>query len=235
MDDLIRGHDVGELQSPELGDLLADLDAEPRRSALWGDRVRSALAQRSDAALDIAEEALRACPGDFNLLLLSALAALAAAQPTRALAFIKRHQKRFVPGRAVTLLHALTFAQQRQFTRAKAMLRANGTDTLQTAADWFVGRDIMLPWLRERLLELRLELNRAALRPAPRAPVPPPAPRQPRASVVGPPSAPSIPDLPRLEARFDVQVELADTRGDRARWRRLGHRLVPTARRADPD
>jgi len=121
------------------------------------DRVRDALARRSDAALEIAEDAVRTCPGEFELLLLAALAALAVGQSVRAQVFLKRHQKRYVPGKAVSLLTALAFAQQRQFSRAWAMLCAEGIDTFPAAARWFVGVDVMSQWLSERLLEIRLE------------------------------------------------------------------------------
>ena len=67
-------------------------------------------------------------PGDFDLLLLAALAALTVGQPMRAHAFLKRHQKRFVPSRPVSLLTALALARQRQFTRAWEILRAEGLE-----------------------------------------------------------------------------------------------------------
>ena len=119
IDDLIHGQRVGEQLSNYTNDLR---QAEPARElsdlTLWRDRVRDALAQRPDTALDIAEDAVRACPGEFELLLLAALAALVAGQSVRAHVFLKRHQKRYVPGKAVSLLSALAFAQQRQFSPA---------------------------------------------------------------------------------------------------------------------
>ena len=111
------------------------------------DRVRDALVRRSDTALEIAEDAVRACPGEFELLLLAALAALAVGQSVRAQVFLKRHQKRYVSGKAVSLLNALAFAQQRQFSRAWAMLSAEGIETFPAAARWFVGVDVMADWL----------------------------------------------------------------------------------------
>ena len=75
----------------------------------------------------------------------------------------------------------------------------------------------MLPWLRDRLAELHLEQHRAAIRRTappptqPPAPVKPPAPRQQRAGVTAVAPALSVPDLPRLDASFNVQVEIADT------------------------
>jgi superfamily II DNA or RNA helicase len=217
MDDLAHLRSVGEPPSPYPGASgPADPAVEPSDQARWADRVRSALARQPDAALGISEDALRAHPGEFELLLLAALAALAAGQPLRAHAFLKRHQKRYVPGKAVSLLSAVAFAQQRQFARAWAMLRADGIESFPTAVRWFVGADVMLPWLRERLLEIRLEQNRSGTRGVapppmrPRTPAQPPAPRQQRAGVA--PVAPVmvVPDLPRLDASFDMQVEIAN-------------------------
>ena len=129
IDDLIHRLDVGEQLSNHTNE---SRQAEPASElpdpTLWGDRVRDALAQRSDTALDIAEDAVRACPGEFELLLLAALAALAAGHSVRAHVFLKRHQKRYVPGKAVSLLTALAYAQQRQFSRAWAMLCAEGIE-----------------------------------------------------------------------------------------------------------
>ena len=130
MDDLAREPIADGLLSPHPSASLADPAAEPSEQILWANRVRGALARQSGTALGIAEDALRKFPGEFELLLLAALAALAAGHPVRALGFIRRHQKRYVPGKAVSLLLALAFAQQRQFPRAWAMLRMNGIDTL---------------------------------------------------------------------------------------------------------
>jgi len=239
IDDLIHRLDVGEQLSnhtnePRQGEPASELP-DP---TLWGDRVRDALAQRSDTALDIAEDAVRACPGEFELLLLAALAALAAGHSVRAHAFLKRHQKRYVPGKAVSLLTALAYAQQKQFSRAWAMLCAEGIESFPAAMRWFVGAGIMLRWLRERLLEIRLEQGRIEPRGAktrsirPNPPAKPPAPRPQRASVASAVPITAAPDLPRQDASFNVQVEIANTQAivlDGAEtdlgWFRLRHEL----------
>jgi superfamily II DNA or RNA helicase len=180
------------------------------------DRVRDALARRSDTALEIAEDAVRACPGEFELLLLAALAALAVGQPVRAQVFLKRHQKRYVPGKAVGLLTALAFAQERQFSRAWAMLCAEGIETFPAAACWFVGADVMAHWLSERLLEIRLEHRRVEQRGAKARPIQPKplakplASRPPRASTGTLAPMAAVPDLPRQNANFNVTVEIAN-------------------------
>jgi hypothetical protein len=48
------------------------------------------------------------------------------------------------------------------------MLQAEGLETYPAAVRWFVGAGVMQDWLRERLLEIRLERVRAQSR-APRA------------------------------------------------------------------
>jgi superfamily II DNA or RNA helicase len=178
--------------------------------------VRDALVKRSASVLDLAEDAVRACPGDFDVLLLAAVAALAVGQPVRAQAFLKRHQKRYVPSRPVSLLTALALAQQRQFTRAWAILCAEGIETVPLAARHFAGPSVMLDWLRERLLEIRLEQVRTQprgvttppVRPRPLAK--PPAPRPQRAIVTSAASPPTVPDLPRQDASFNMEVEIAN-------------------------
>ena len=78
---------------------------------------------------------------------------MAVSQPERALAVLKRYQKRFAPGKPAILLTALALAQQRQFSRAGTMLEAERLKSFPAAARWFVGADVMQDWLRDRLLE----------------------------------------------------------------------------------
>ena len=87
MDDLARELVADGPLSPHPSASLADPAAEPSEQILWANRVRDALARQSDTALGIAEDALRQLPGEFELLLLAALAALAAGHPVRALGF----------------------------------------------------------------------------------------------------------------------------------------------------
>jgi superfamily II DNA or RNA helicase len=244
-DNLTRGRDVGEQMTLDTGDPRPAASAtEPSDPTFWATRVRDALARRLRNALDIAEDAVRACPGEFDLLLLAALAALTVGQPMRAHAFLKRHQKRFVPSRPVSLLTALALARQRQFTRAWGILCAEGIETFPLAARHFAGPGIMLDWLRDRLLEIRIEQARTparggaarggATRAVPARPVPkPPVPLPQRASVTpGPPDA-TVPDLPRQDASFNMQVEIANPQAivldgaeSNAGWFRLRSELI---------
>jgi hypothetical protein len=239
-DNLARGRDVGDQTTLEPDDLRpADLTTEPSDPTFWTARVLDALRRKLRNALDTAEDAIRACPGDFDLLLLAALAALTVGQPMRAHALLKRHQKRFVPSRPVSLLTALAFARQRQFTRAWEILRTEGIETLPLAARHFAGPGVMLDWLRERLLEIRIEQAQTqgrgvATRPLPpRAKAKPPAPRAQRSSVPSGPPAATVPDLPRQAASFNMQIEIANPQAivlngaeTNANWFRLRSELI---------
>jgi hypothetical protein len=74
----------------------------------------------------LAEEAVRAQPGDGRILLLAATAALLDADPARAQVFLKRFSKRFVPVAAWHLLQALAFGQANKLAAARAVLNDRG-------------------------------------------------------------------------------------------------------------
>ena len=107
------------------------------------DRLRRALEARSSSACEIADDGLLAWPADPELLLLAALAALAANQPVRALALLKRYGKRYKPGKPSSLLTSLALAQQGKPDEAWAMLQAAQLETDRAAIAWFVGDDVM--------------------------------------------------------------------------------------------
>src|SRR5487761_2287261 len=87
--------------------MLLDLEGAPpqqKQNVDWQNRLFRALVTEDGNAAELAEEAVRAVPGDYDILLLATVAMLVAKQPERALVFLKRHQKRFIPGKRVTLL-----------------------------------------------------------------------------------------------------------------------------------
>ena len=118
------------------------------------------------------------------------------------------------------------------------MLCAEGIEFFPAAVRWFVGAGIMLHWLRERLVEIRLEQGRTEprgaktrlIRPNPLAK--PPASHLQRASVALAAPITAAPDLTRQDASFNVQVEIVNTQAivldgaetDR-RWFRLRSEL----------
>jgi len=187
----------------------------------WVGRVRAALGQRSPDALTVAEQGLRHCPTDPEMLLLSALAALAVGSPERALSLLKRYGKRYVPGRPVTLLTSLAMAQQGNLTGAWQMLHAARLDTDRAAIAWFVGDAIMDDWLCAQLHDIRRHRPRAPAKSvagassiaAGRAKPGSASPALPGTAVSDARERQALPaaaDLPRLEARFDVSFELAN-------------------------
>ena len=71
--------------------------------------------KRTSGFLPLAEDAVRADPGSPVILCLAATAALLDEHPERALVFLKRYSKRYVPTGTHHLLHALVLAQQNKF------------------------------------------------------------------------------------------------------------------------
>jgi superfamily II DNA or RNA helicase len=201
---------------------------EAARRDFWVGHVRATLGARSPVALQVAEQGLRHCPTDPEMLLLVALAALTVNLPERALSALKRYGKRYVPGRPVTLLTGLAFAQQGQFAIAWELLQAANLDTERAAVAWFVGDAAMNDWLYRQLRQIQRQRPRdPAKRPyslsstvpgqakpksVPASPPPAVSDARDHQNIPVAPALPSVSDLPRLEARFDVSLEL--TNGD---------------------
>jgi SNF2-related domain len=207
-----------EQQAPLPG--LGDDAVIPADRGYWVDALLRALETRSPRALGIAEMALRVCPGDAALLLLGALAALMADAPDRAMAFLKRFERRFDTDKAVKLLTALTLARQGHMARAWSTLEQNGLVDMREAAAWFIGGRAMADWLNDRLRDLRAAhvrqikaaqlAERKAAKPPPALPKPPSS-RRPQVSPHPAETVTAfIPDLPRLELALDMRFELED-------------------------
>jgi superfamily II DNA or RNA helicase len=206
-------------------------DFEPASSSnedadFWLRMVRGALASRSSQAMETAEQALRACPTDPELLLLGALTATASGKPERSLALLKRYGKRYQAIKPVALLTALALGDQEKYTEAWTMLHAEKLDTNRAALAHFVGEDVMADWLFGRLRTIRVlgglaSLNSrakvpakaptgkqpAAIKPAAKKPAAKPQPARPAAVI---PVLPAVSDLPKLEARFDIAFDIAN-------------------------
>src|SRR3954453_9817992 len=177
---------------------------------VWIHRVRELLATRSAQSAEVVEEGLRAWPADPELLLLSALTALAGHQPDRALTRLKRYSKRYGHSKEATLLTAIALGQQKQFNRAWALLSEEELVSNYTAFTWFVGGHSMRDWLVGWLGQIRAEATKTArvTRPPVRPAKPPRAPAPKARPVPAPaPAQPVVADLPKLEARFDIDLE----------------------------
>ena len=95
--------------------------------------------------LPLAEEALKACPGDIDLLLLAANAALIDGKHERALVFLKRYHKRAEsPAEKLLRAFALNLAGQRIV--AQALLKRSGLADPQVAFDYYPAGRKQVAW-----------------------------------------------------------------------------------------
>jgi hypothetical protein len=111
--------DFGFAEStPPLVDRVPPLGVAPEKS------LHRALTDpgRHSGFLPIAEEAVQASPGDGNVLLQAATAALLDDHPERALVFLKRFSKRYVPVPTYSLLYALALEQDNKRAAARVVL-----------------------------------------------------------------------------------------------------------------
>jgi len=128
----------------------------PDESAEWDKRLRDAFAkpEMKSGFLPLAEEALSAFPGDAYILCLAATAALLDRRPERALVFLKRYSKRYVPTASHHLLRALTLAQQTKPGIARAVLERHGLTSSHEAIRAFPGGWERRGWLYEQLRKI---------------------------------------------------------------------------------
>ena len=113
----------------------------------WIEALYDAFGDPGSHPLEVAEKALRACPGDAIMLNLASVAALLEERPERCLVFLKRLSKRYVPGRSVYLLRALALAQQGRFTLAATLLERYGLNHFPLAMPFFPGGPTLASWL----------------------------------------------------------------------------------------
>ncbi len=186
--------------------------------------------------LPLAEAALKACPGDIDLLLLAANAALIDGEHERALVFLKRfHKRASSPAEQLLRAFALHLAGQRLV--GKALLEHSGlADPLvafkyypagMAQVDWFVAqlsrimepepstrpRSVHAPDAREQPAHARG--RKAAAKPAKSLPAGKPGSRaapHPRADIRPEPAAPVLPaplPLVDIEIPLTLEVDLA--------------------------
>jgi superfamily II DNA or RNA helicase len=129
---------------------LSDGPPEPES---WEKRLADALtnAEMTSGFLPIAEEAVRAAPGDGHILSIAATAALLDRHPERALVFLKRFSKRYMPSPAHHLLHALALGLQNKPTMARAILERHGLTSLFDVMRVFPGGWTRREWLGKQL------------------------------------------------------------------------------------
>jgi superfamily II DNA or RNA helicase len=134
-------------------------------SAGWDKKIFAAFGDRErwTGFLPLAEEAVQARPGDAVILQLAATAALFDEHPERALVFLKRFSKRYVPEKTYHLLHALALAQQNKVGAACTLLQREALTSHYEAMRAFPGGWIRRDWLIDRLDRI-LDWNRPAKR-----------------------------------------------------------------------
>ena len=129
-------------------------EASPWTPDRWAVEIRTAFQYGDAPPLAVAEQAVRECPGDYELLALAATAALVEGRTDRAQLFLKRMKKRFVPGPADALLQALLLDQQKRRPAAAELLQRNGFTTYHGAMSAFPAGVSLSKWLSERLYEI---------------------------------------------------------------------------------
>jgi superfamily II DNA or RNA helicase len=102
---------------------------------------------RHSGFLPDAEQAVRARPGDGEILLLAATAALLDRDSTRAQVFLKRFSKRYVAIDSYHLLRALALAEENKLGLARSVLEAHGLTDLFHAQYIFLGGFGRRAWL----------------------------------------------------------------------------------------
>src|SRR5258708_4922396 len=131
-------------------------DASNQPDNKWYQKLLDAFADEEmiSGFLPLAEEALRMWPGDPRILCLAATAALLDRDPERALVFLKRYSKRYVPTPTHHLLYALAAEEQNKPVVARAILEHYGLTSPFEALRAFPGGWTRRKWLNERLANI---------------------------------------------------------------------------------
>jgi superfamily II DNA or RNA helicase len=137
-------------------------DEAPDQPDEWDQKLLATFANKAMTSgfLPLAEEALRARPGDPYILRLAATAALLDRNPERALVFLKRYSKRYVPTATHHLLSALAAEQQNKPVVARAILEQNGLTSRFEVLRAFPAGWARLEWLDDRLANILGKPNR---------------------------------------------------------------------------
>jgi superfamily II DNA or RNA helicase len=181
--------------------------------------------KRHSGFLELAEQAVAACPGDSSVLTLAATAALLDGKPDRARVFLKRISKRYTATPTDHLLQALTLLQDGKRLTARAQLERDGLTEWPAALRVFPAGMERMRWLAGQIdaimardsppprrrqpaaVKSKVKPTQAASRPerASRKIAPPAAPSP--AKIVAAP----LQRLPRIDVdiAFAVEVELS--------------------------
>jgi superfamily II DNA or RNA helicase len=209
---------------PKSAEKRANLFDSMDDAGVWAARLGEAFAsrRRDGGLLELAERAERACPGDPNILCQAATVALLEDEPDKALVFLKRYAKRYVPEHTYHLLTALALAQQKKMIAARALLEAKGLTDVRRAIAGFPGGGAQGQWLFEQIERIMgragpAPFRKAAAKPGPAKAAPAkPSAKSPPPAKLAPPSvarlqpaapAPALPSLPRLDVDIPISLE----------------------------
>jgi superfamily II DNA or RNA helicase len=177
--------------------------------------------KRHSGFLELAEQAVGACPGDPSVLTLAATAALLDQQPDRARLFLKRISKRYSATLTDHLLQALALFQEGKRLTARAQLERHGLTEWPAALRVFPAGMERIRWLAEQINAI---MERDSSPPRRRQPAaaknkvkPTPAARRPErpSGRIKPPVAPShagiatvsLQPLPKIEVDISFAAE----------------------------
>jgi superfamily II DNA or RNA helicase len=139
------------------------LELLPNKTDLWIDRLSAAFANINvqSGFLQLAEEAVEACPGAPLILLMAATAAVLDVRPERALALLARFSRQ-ATSPAEHVLKAVALVQTNKTAAARALLARHGLTTWSAILRAFPGGQERLPWLMQ-------QFNGIVDRPTPRS------------------------------------------------------------------
>lgn len=142
-------------QALRQADLFEEPPQEVQESGVWAARLAAAFDEPavSPGFLPLTEEALKACPGDPEILLMAATAALLDGRPERALVFLKRFSKR-AEGPAAHLLRALALNLTNKRDSAQVLLKRHGFTSWMEAYPAFPAGREHLEWLIGQIGEI---------------------------------------------------------------------------------
>jgi superfamily II DNA or RNA helicase len=203
------------------GDQPEEVSREDQQGAAGGwDRILLAAFADPDldsGFLELAEEALRALPGDGYILLQAATAALLDEDAARAQVFLKRFRKRFREIEACHLLNALALAQENRLGLARSLLEAHGLTDSFNALRVFPGGFERRTWLARqyaRIFERDKPARSKRLAPGPAGKAKTVAktlaknPTRPKPAAEAPVAPVRPPPLPRIEIDIPFSAEL---------------------------
>jgi len=188
----------------------------PQDASAWVRALDQAFALRAPHLQELAEQAVRECPREHQILYLAALAALLEENPERCERYLTRIGKHYIFDNRHHLLEAIALAQQGILAGALALLKRAGLHTPHQAVLWFVAHRSLRPWLVEWLAGIYAhEAPRAARKrgkgttASARAAKPASSdktPSAPAAEASAP--LPDVPELPRYDPDIPIRFEL---------------------------